>query len=137
MVRFEKISVTEKNYPYVKAISAADYKNGTFGAVVDGVFTAGAVGFYSIINMEDGDDAKSDDFKVLKDSQLRVADFTLVPDGTILNITSAQLSVDLKYGDKMVSAANGALTVPETAPTAKYFEVIEITPYGCRAKVVK
>lgn len=40
MVRFENISTTEKNYPQVDAVVAADYKNGTFGTVATGTFTA-------------------------------------------------------------------------------------------------
>ena len=46
MVRFEKISTTEKNYPYVDAVVAADYKNGTFGNVSNGKFTATASGTF-------------------------------------------------------------------------------------------
>lgn len=137
MVRFEKISVTEKTYPYVAATVAADYKNGVFGTVSNGVFTAGVAGFNVLMNMEDGDDAKSDNFVVKSGADARIADLSLVPDGTILNITSAQLPADFNEGDKLVSIASGTLAVPDTAPTEEYIEVIEVTSYGCRAKVVK
>ena len=43
MIRFDKISATEKNYPFVDAVVAGDYLNGTFGTVSNGTFTAGAV----------------------------------------------------------------------------------------------
>ena len=45
MIRFDKISATEKNYPFVDAVVAGDYLNGTFGTVSNGTFTAGATGF--------------------------------------------------------------------------------------------
>ena len=134
MVRFDKISVTEKNYPFVDAVAAADYKNGTFGTVADGTFTAGATGFYVIMNVENGDDAKSDDYVVKKGEHIRVADLSKV-DGAILNITSAQLPSGVKKGDKAVSKADGTLNVPAAAPTAKFVEITEITRFGANAKV--
>ena len=136
MVRFETLT-TEKVYPYVKAKAAAEYKNGVFGEVVDEVFTIGATKFKVAMNVETGDDAKSDDFVIEKDGDMRIADLSLVPNGTILNVTAGHLPSDAKKGDKMVSAATGNLVVPETAPTEKYLEVIEMTNYGCRAKIVQ
>lgn len=136
MVRFEKLSATEKNYPFVDATLAAEYVNGTFGTVVNGVFTAGATGFYTIMNLEDGDDAKSDDYKIEKDAHARIADLSVVS-GQVVNITAAQLPASYAKGDKLVSVAAGTLAVPGTAPTEKYLEVLEVTSYGCRAKIVK
>lgn len=136
MIRFEKLSATEKNYPFVDATLAAEYTNGTFGTVVNGVFTAGATGFYAIMNLEDGDDAKSDDYKIGKGAHARIVDLA-VADGQIVNITSAQLYTNVKKGDKMVSKDDGTLNAPSTTPTAEYLEVIEITSFGCRAKIVK
>ena len=137
MVRFEKLSPTEKNYPYISAKAAAEYKNGVFGEVVDEVFTIGATKFKVAMNIETGDDAKSDDFVIEKDGDMRIADLSLVPNGTILNITAGHLPSGAKEGDKMVSAATGNLVVPETAPTEEYLEVVEMTNYGCRAKIVQ
>ena len=102
MVRFEDISTTEKNYPYVDAVVAADYKNGTFGTVVDGTFTAGANGTFVIMNIEDGDDAKSDDYIVKKDAHARIADLTKV-NGVSLSITSVQLPSTVAKGNKLES----------------------------------
>lgn len=135
MVRFEKLSAN-KVYPYVDATVDADYKNGTFGAVASGVFTAGATGFNVIMNIEKGDDAKSADYKVAKGANARIADLSLV-DGQIVDITSEQLYTGVKKGDKMVSKADGTLNAPSTAPTEKYLEVVEVTDFGVRAKIVK
>jgi len=135
MVRFDKISVTEKRYPFVKATADGEYMNGTFGTITDGVFKASATGFYVIMHVEKGDDAKSADYTVKKGEQIRVADLSKV-DGEILNITSEQLPAGIKEKDKAVSKADGTLTVPGTAPTAKYLEVTEVTRFGVNAKVV-
>lgn len=135
MVRFDKISVTEKNYPFVNAVVDNDYANGTFGTVTDGIFKAKATGFYVIMNTEKGDDAKSADYVVKKGDSARIADLSKV-DGVILNITSEQLPTGIKAKDKAVSQADGTLIVPDTAPTTKYIEVTEVTRFGVNAKVV-
>jgi hypothetical protein len=136
MVRFDKIAVIEKTYPYVNATAAATYKNGTFGAVTNGVFTAGATGFYTIMQVEKGDDATSDDFVINKDEHCRVCDLSQVV-GQILDVTSAQLPTTFAKGDKMVSKADGTLNVPGTAPTANYLLVTEVTAFGAKVQVVK
>lgn len=132
MIRFEKLSATEKAYPFVDAVVADDYKNGTFGNVADGAFTAGT-GFKAIMQVEKGDDMKSDKFKIFKDEHARIADFTKA-DGQIVNITADELPETYKEGDKLVADATGVLTISEDA-TAEYFEVIEVTRYGVRAVV--
>lgn len=134
MVRFENISTTEKNYPYVDAVVAADYKNGTFGTVIDGTFTAGANGTFVIMNIEDGDDAKSDDYVVKKDAHARIADLTKV-NGVSLSITSAQLPSTVVKGNKLESQADGTLKVNASAK-GSYLEVTEVTSFGVNAKVV-
>lgn len=135
MVRFDKIAVVEKTYPYVSATSAAKYKNGTFGSVADGVFTAGATGFYTIMQLEKGDDATSDDFIINKDEPCRVCDLSQVA-GQILDITSAQLPDTFAKDDKMVSTADGTLEAPSTEPTEKYFLVTEVTSFGAKVQIV-
>lgn len=134
MVRFENISTTEKNYPYVDAVVAADYKNGTFGTVVDGTFTAGANGTFVIMNIEDGDDAKSDDYVVKEDAHARIADLTKV-NGASLSITSAQLPSTVAKGNKLEAQADGTLKVNASAK-GSYLEVTEVTSFGVNAKVV-
>lgn len=134
MVRFEKISTTEKNYPYVDAVVAADYKNGTFGNVSNGKFTATASGTFVIMNIEDGDDAKSDDYVIKKDAHARIADLTKV-DGASLSITSAQLPSSVEKGNKLEAQADGTLKVNASAK-GSYLEVTEVTNFGVNAKVV-
>lgn len=133
MIRFDKISATEKNYPFVDAAVAGDYLNGTFGTVADGTFTAGATGFYAIMNLEDGDEAKSDEYVVKTGAHARIVDFTKV-DGQILNVTSAQLPETFEKGNKLVSKVDGTLEVG--SPSNKYFEVVDVTRFGANVKVV-
>lgn len=135
MVRFENISTTEKNYPYVDAVVAADYKNGTFGTVATGTFTAGATGNYVIMNIEDGDDAKSDDYVIKKGAHARIADLETVI-GAIVDITSAQLPASVAKGNKLQSQADGTLKVNASA-TGLYIEVVEVTRFGVIGKIVK
>lgn len=135
MVRFENISTTEKNYPYVDAVVAADYKNGTFGTVATGTFTAGATGNYVIMNIEDGDDAKSDDYVIKKGAHARIADLETVI-GAIVDITSAQLPASVVKGNKLQSQADGTLKV-NTSATGLYIEVVEVTRFGVVGKIVK
>lgn len=134
MVRFDKISATEKNYPFVDAVVAGDYKNGTFGTIAAGTFTAGATGFYAIMNVEDGDDAKSDEYVVKRGAHARIADLSKV-DGQVLNITVDELPETFNIGDKLVSKADGTLEVSESA-SEKYIEVTEVTRFGANAKIV-
>ena len=135
MVRFENISTTEKNYPYVDAVVAADYKNGTFGTVATGTFTAGATGNYVIMNIEDGDDAKSDDYVIKKGAHARIADLETVI-GAVVDITSAQLPASVVKGNKLQSQADGTLKVNASA-TGLYIEVVEVTRFGVVGKIVK
>lgn len=130
MIRFEKLAPTEKAYPFVDAIVADDYKNGTFGEVEDGTFTAGT-GFKAIMQVEKGDDMNTDKFKVFKDEHARIADFTKA-DGQIVNITADELPKTYTVGDKLVADANGVLSVSADA-ASEYFDVIEVTRYGVRA----
>ena len=131
MIRFEKLASTESVYPFVDAVVAADYKNGTVGAVAGGTFTSGA-GFMAIMQVEDGDKAKTAEYTVPAGKHARVADFSKV-DGHVVNITKDQLPEAYKVGDKLVG--NGEVfTVGEAANEC--FEVIEVMPYGVRATVV-
>ena len=134
MIRFEKLAATEKAYPFVDAVVAADYKNGTFGDVAYGVFTAGADGFKAIMQVEKGDDMKTDKFVVFKDEHARIADFAK-SDGQIVNITADELPATYQVKDKLVAKADGTLEVKSDA-NSNYFEVLEVTRYGVRATVV-
>lgn len=133
MIRFEKLSATEKAYPFKDAVVAGNYKNGTFGNVANGVFTAGT-GFKAIMQVEKGDDMKTDQFEVFKDEHARIADFTKA-DGQIVNITADELPKTYKIGDKLTADSKGVLSVSADA-TSEYFDVIEVTRYGVRAVVI-
>ena len=132
MIRFEKLSATEKAYPFVDAVVADNYKNGTFGTITDGTFTAGT-GFKAIMQVEKGDDMKSDKFEVFKDEHARIADFAKA-DGQIVNITADELPETYEIGDKLAANSTGVLSVSAGA-SGDYFDVIEVTRYGVRAVV--
>lgn len=86
MIRFNKTVPTENGYPYIKAVIAADYKNGTFGTVdAKGVFTAGRGGYY-IDQIESGDDMYSDDFKIKAGTEVRLVDMSKCV-GAIVTVT--------------------------------------------------
>lgn len=131
MIRFEKLASTESVYPFVDAVVAADYKNGTVGAVADGTFTSGA-GFMAVMQVEDGDKAMTAEYAVPAGKHARIADFSKV-DGHVVNITKEQLPEAYKVGDKLVG--NGEVFTVGEADN-KCFEVIEVMPYGVRATVV-
>lgn len=131
MIRYEKLTVPETIYPYEDAVSADTYKNGTFGDVVDGVFTAGE-GFKTIMQIEKGNDMKTDKFVVQKDEHVRVADLSKTP-GQVVNVTADELPETYEKGDKLVAGADGKLVV---GSGDKYLEVIEPTRYGVRATIV-
>lgn len=134
MIRFEKLSVPEVIYPYQDAVAAADYINGTFGTVANGTFTAGA-GNLCIMQVEKGDDAKSDAFKVLKDEHVRVADLSLdLVQGLIVNITADELPETYAVGNVLKAASTGLLVVDSTSG-AKGLKVVEVTDYGVRAVI--
>ena len=132
MIRFEKLASTESVYPFVDAVVAADYKNGTFGTISGGTFTSGA-GFMAIMQVEDGDDAKTADYTILAGKHARIADFSKV-NGHVVNITKDQLPEVYAVGNKLVGS--GATYTVNNEASNGYFEVIEVMPYGVRATVV-
>lgn len=131
MIRFEKLASTESIYPFVDAVVAADYKNGTFGTISGGTFTSGA-GFMAIMQVEDGDKAKTVDYIIPAGKHARVADFSKV-NGHVVNITKDQLPEVYAVGNKLVGNGD-SYTVSEAVN--KCFEIIEVMPYGVRAIVV-
>ena len=133
MIRFEKLSATENAYPFEDAVVAANYKNGTFGTVSSGTFTAGA-GFKAIMQVEDGDNANTDSYEVPTGSHARIADFSK-SNGQVLNVTANQLPASFAVGNKLVADSYGKLKV-EANPDGNYFSVIEKTKYGARVGVV-
>ena len=130
MIRFEKLSVPETIYPYVDAESAGEYINGTFGTIADDVFTAGE-GTMAIMQIERGDDMKTDKFTVKTGERVRVADFSKAA-GQIVNITTDELPETYAKDNALVADTDGKLKVG-TGDVS--FKVIEVTRYGVRAVV--
>ena len=87
------------------------------------------------MNIEDGDDAKSDDYVIKKGAHARIADLETVI-GAIVDITSAQLPASVVKGNKLQSQADGTLKVNASA-TGLYIEVVEVTRFGVVGKIVK
>lgn len=132
MIRFEKLSATEKAYPFADAVVADNYKNGIFGTIENGIFTAGN-GFMAIMQSEQGHDFNSSDFVVAKNEHARIVDFAK-EDGQIVNITKDQLPDACKAADKLAVDSAGKLVV-SASPSGSYFQVLEVTTYGVRAAV--
>ena len=113
MVRFEKLIVPEKVYPYVDCTCATAVMNGCFGTVSDGVFTPGA-GTYCVMQVERGDNAHSDAYRTVPGGHIRVADMTLVQGigEVIVNITADNIATTTYAVDDALAAnANGKLAV--------------------------
>lgn len=134
MVRFDTIGAAEKLYPYVKATAAAEYKNGTFGTVANGVFTAAASAFSVIMQVEKGDDMHSDEYVVNKDEEVRVCDLSKAV-GYVVDITADELPETLEVGNKLVSTTDGILEVSASA-SSNCLEVTEVTSWGAKAVIV-
>lgn len=132
MIRFEKLEVPEKIYPYTDVTVAADYPNGIMGTVTNGVFTKGA-GTVFIDQVEWGDDAYSEKFVIPKDAHARTAD---IADerlaGKTVNITADELPATYAVDNVLVADTTGLLKVG----TGAGFKVIEKTKYGVRAVIV-
>lgn len=131
-VRFEKLFVPEKAYPYIKATCAAEYANGTFGTVTSGTFTAGA-GNYVIMEIEKGDDAKFDTWKTGTVAEVRIADLS-APEvqGLILDITNDLLPASgVAKGVTLSAASTGKLAVGGSTGLV----VEEVCSWGVRASV--
>lgn len=133
MIRFEKLAPTEKNYPFEDAVVAADYKNGVFGNVAEGVFTVGS-GFKAIMQVEKGNDSKTDKYTMTKGEHARIVDFAKA-EGAIVNITADNITDDYKQAKFFeVDGATGLLKKAESL-SGNGFTVIELTKYGARAVV--
>lgn len=132
MIRFEKLN-PEVQYPYADATTAAAYVNGTIGTVSGNVFTAGA-GAYCIMQVEQGDAAYTDEYTIPMGAHARVANLAHADVvGEIVNITKAQLPETYAVGNKLAATSAGKLSVSTTSPL---FEVVTVTDYGVRAKVL-
>lgn len=132
MVRYDKLAPIEKFYPFEDAVTAAEYINGTFGSVEAGVFTAGD-GFSVIMQVENGDNAGYEGYKIGKGAHVRVAHLDTT-DGYIVDVTAEQLPSSYTKGNKLKANAEGKLEVGEGDKGS--LEIIEVTSYGVRAKII-
>lgn len=73
--KFRSIAQIEHNiYPFEDAVVNKDVLNGAFGTVEDGVFTPSESGKQVIMQVEVGDDAGVDEYKIPAGSHVRVLD---------------------------------------------------------------
>lgn len=134
MIIFNTVGEFEKYDSLSSVKAAADYVNGTFGKVADGVFTASANGTAFIMEVEKGDNMYLDEYTVKKDAQIRVCDITKLA-GKEIRITKVNLPETVAKDNKLASDATGKLTVSASA-TAPYLLVKEVRPYGVLAEIV-
>lgn len=131
MVRFEKLTPHYVN-PFEDATAYAEYINGIFGTVSNGVFTKGA-GNYCVMQVEKGDKARYDSFTVKANEHIRVANMAEA-EGEVVNITADELPGSYALNDILSAQSTGLLAV-NSNDNAKGYKVIEITDYGVRAVV--
>lgn len=128
MIKFNTIGQIEKDYFFEDAIVKKDVLNGDFGNVTSGTFSPGNSVKKAIMQVEVGDDAGMDEYKIPSGSHVRVVDLEALaasyPNQTI-EIYGAQLPATFKVNDKLKADANGKLVV-NGAETDFHFEVTKI-----------
>ena len=136
MVKFYTIGMIEKYNPFVSATTAADYTNGAFGDVADGVFTVGATKFKVLMNKGKGHSMYTD-FTVEAGESSRVCDLSKL-DGEYLLISPEHLPSTFKATDKLVSDTTGKLVVSASAvaPYLLVDSVVEFDGKGAKVKIV-
>ena len=134
MIKAYKISMLEKYAPFEAVKVAADYMNGTFGTVSDGVFTAGAAPTHFLYQVGRGDENYTD-FTIPKDSDARAASLD-VWNGKELFIEGANLPASVEEDSKLDFDANGALKV-NASPSGTYLQVTKLLGEGAVAVITK
>lgn len=98
MIKFRTIGQIEHGeYPFENAVATADVFNGAFGTVADGKFTPSANGTKVVMQVEVGDDAGLENYKIVKGSDVRVLDTAKVKGE--LEIYGYPLPATFKVGD--------------------------------------
>lgn len=77
-IEFTTVGQYEKEYNFIDAVAAADMSNGVLGTLSSGVFTADASGSYAAMQVEYGDYAGTNEFKILKGEHVRVLNLSKV-----------------------------------------------------------
>lgn len=107
MFKFGTIGQIEHGeYPFENAVVDSDVKNGAFGNVADGKFTANASGKKVIMQLENGDDEAMPEYKIPKGSRVRVLDPSKVKGE--LEVYGYPLPETFKVGDTL-----GCFTITE------------------------
>ena len=133
MIKFHTISQIEKHdYAFENATTTADALNGEFGAVTTGAFAPAATASKAIMQIEVGDDAGLDSYKIPAGTKVRVVDLAKF-NGETVEIYGAQLPATYVVGNKLQSTATGVLAVVAT-PTAPYFTITKVI-VACGKKV--
>lgn len=126
--KLNSIGQIEKTYAFEDAVIETEMLNGTVGKVEDGVFKPSANASKAIMQLEVGDDAGMDEYKIPAGSHVRVVDFVSLveqfPKNTTIEIYGAQLPATYTVGDKLESDADGKLVTG--ASTAPYFEITKV-----------
>ena len=98
MIKFSGLKQIEHGeYPFEDAVVNADVLNGAFGDVAEGVFTPSASGKKVIMQVEVGDDAGMEEYKIPAGSHVRVLDPAKVKGD--LEVYGYPLPAGFKVGD--------------------------------------
>lgn len=123
MLKPRTIGMLEKYDVFTSVKADAEYVNGTFGTVADGVFTAGAGGY--VIMQKGKGDTLYTDFTVVADEDIRVADVAKWV-GKQLEVSPLHIIGEFTKGDTLIVSATGKLAVGDAVAGNVYFEVEEV-----------
>lgn len=107
MFKFRTLGQVEHGeYPFEDAVADSDVKNGAFGDVTNGKFTAGTSGKKVIMQLENGDNEAMPEYIIPKGSHVRVLDPSKVKGE--LEVYGYPLPETFKAGDTL-----GCFTITE------------------------
>lgn len=135
MIKFHTIGQIEKLNPFVDAVVKKEVLNGDFGEVTTGEFAVGAKKKQVVMQLECGDDAGVDEYKIPAGSHVRVLDLEKL-NGQLIEVWGHPLPATFAKGNKLESEADGTLKADASA--APYLEVVEVlgNKEGALVKVV-
>lgn len=131
MFKFGTIGQIEHGeYPFEDAVVDSDVKNGAFGDVTDGKFTANASGKKVIMQLENGDNEAMPEYIIPKGSHVRVLDPSKVkgelevygyplPETFKTGDTLGCFTITEVIGNKIGAVVKTAASTSTTTPTTK------------------
>ncbi len=131
MFKFGTIGQIEHGeYPFEDAVVDSDVKNGAFGDVIDGKFTANASGKKVIMQLENGDNEAMPEYIIPKGSHARVLDPSKVkgelevygyplPETFNTGDTLGCFTITEVIGNKIGAVVKAAASTSTTTPTTK------------------